>query len=45
MFVQPRKTGDNKGNGKEKEHRPRRNLDNIMYKYCGEKGHYDGNSV
>ena len=44
MFVEHWKTGDNEGNGKEKENRPRRNLDHTTCNDCGEKGHYYGNS-
>ena len=42
MFEQHGKTGDNKGDGKEKEQRPRRNLDHITGNKFGEKGHYSG---
>ena len=44
MFVQYRKTWDNQGDRKEKEQRPRRNLDHITCNYCEEKGHYAGNN-
>ena len=44
MFVQRGKTGDDEGDRKEKEERPRRNLYHITCNYCGEKGHYAGNS-
>ena len=44
MFAQRGKTGDDKGDGKEKEQRPRRNLDHISCNDCGEKGHYAGNN-
>ena len=44
MFAQSGKTGDNKGEGKEKQQRPRRNLDHITCNDCGEKGHFYGNS-
>ena len=44
MFVQRGKTGDDEGDGKEKEQRPRRNVDNITCNNCGEKGHYSGNN-
>ena len=44
MFAQRGKTGDNEGDRKEKEQRPRRNLDHITCNDCGEKGHYDGNN-
>ena len=36
------KTGDDEGNGKEKEQRPRRNMDHITCNDCVLKGHYDG---
>ena len=35
MFVQHGKTGDDEGDGKEKEKRPRRNLDHITCNDCG----------
>ena len=35
MFVQRGKTGDNEGNRKEKDQRPRRNLDHITCNDCG----------
>ena len=44
MFAQRRKTGDDEGNGKEKEQRPRKNLDHVTGNDCGEKGHYAGNN-
>ena len=44
MFAQRGKTGDNKGDGKEKEQIPRRNLDHITCNDCGEKVHYAGNN-
>ena len=44
MFVQRRKNRDDEGDGKEKEQRPRRNMDHIPCNDCGEKGHYNGNS-
>ena len=44
IFAQRGKTGDDKGNRKEKEQRPRRNLYHITCNYCGDKGHYYGNS-
>ena len=44
MFAQHGKTGDDKGDGKEKKQRPRRNLDHITCNDCGEKGHYAGNN-
>ena len=42
MFAQRGKTGDNGGDRKEKEQRPRRNLDHITCNNCGEKVHYAG---
>ena len=39
-----RETGEDEGDGKEKEQRLRRNLDHINCNNCGEKGHYAGNS-
>ena len=44
IFAQRRKTGDDKGNGKYKEQKLRRNLDHITCNYRGEKYHYAGNS-
>ena len=44
MFAQCRKTGDDEDNGKEKDNRPRRNLDHITCNDCGEKCPYAGNS-
>ena len=44
MFEQRGKTGDDEGDGKEKEQRPRRNLDHITCNDCGEKCHYSGNN-
>ena len=44
MFAQRRKTGDNEGNGKEKEQRPSRSMDHITCNDCREKCHYAGNS-
>ena len=44
MFAQRGKTGDDEGDGKEKDQRPRRNLDHITCNDCGEKGHYAGNN-
>ena len=44
MFAQHGKTGDDEGDGKEKEQRPRRNLDHITCKDSGEEGHYAGNN-
>ena len=42
MFAQSGKTGKNEGDGKEKEQRPRRNMNHITCNDCGEKGHYAG---
>ena len=44
VFAQRRKPGDNEGDEKEKEQRPRRNIDHITCNDCGEKVHYSGNS-
>ena len=44
ILAKRRKTGDNEGDGRQKEQRPRRNLDYIPCKFCGEKGHSDGNN-
>ena len=44
MFVQHGKTGDNEGDKKEKEQRPRRNMDHITCSDCVEKVQYDGNN-
>ena len=44
MFAQRRKTGDDKGDRKEKEQRPRSNLDHITCNDCGGKCNYSGNS-
>ena len=44
MFVQHGKTGDDEGDGKEKELIPRSNMDHITCNNCGEKGHYAGNN-
>ena len=44
MFAQRGKTGDDEGNRKEKEQRPRRNLDHITCNKCGEKCHYAENT-
>ena len=44
MFLQHMKSGDNKGNGKEKKKRPRINLYHITCNDCGDKGHYSGDS-
>ena len=45
MFAQQGNTGYNEGNKKEKEQRPRRNMDHITCNDCGETGHYSGNSA
>ena len=37
MFAQRGKTGDEEGDGKEKDQRPRSNLDQITCNNCGEK--------
>ena len=44
LFAQRRRTGDDEGDRKEKEQRPRRNLDHITCNDCGLKGHYSGNN-
>ena len=44
MFAQRGKTGDDEGDGKEKDQRPRRNMYHITCNDCGEKGHYAGNN-
>ena len=44
MYAQHGKTGDDEGDRKKKEQRPRRNLDHITCKNCGEKDHYNGNN-
>ena len=44
IFAQHGKTGDNKGDRKEKDQRPRRYLDHITCNDCGEKCHYAGNN-
>ena len=44
MFAQRGKTGDDEGDRKEKEQRPRRNLDHITCNHWGEKCHYAGNN-
>ena len=44
MFAQRGKTGDDEGDGKEKEQRPRRNMYHITCNECGEKCHYAGNN-
>ena len=44
MFEQRGKTGDNKADRKEKDERPRRNLEHITCNNCGEKCHYTGNN-
>ena len=42
MFTQRGKTGDDKDDGKEKEQRPRGNMEHITCNDCGEKCHYTG---
>ena len=44
MFAQHGKNGDVEGDGKDKEQRPRRNMDQTICKDCGEKCHYAGNN-
>ena len=44
MFEQRGKTGDDEGDGKEKEKRSSRNMDNITCNDCGGKGNYYGNN-
>ena len=44
MFAQRGKTGDYEGTRKEKDQRPRRNLDHVTCNDYGEKVHYAGNS-
>ena len=44
MFTQRGKTGDDKGDGKGKEQRPRRNLDHITCNNCEKKVHCAGNN-
>ena len=44
IFAQRGKTGDDKGDRKEKEQRPSRNLDNITFNNYGWKFHYSGKS-
>ena len=44
MFAQREKTGDGKGDRREKDQRPRINLDHITCNDCGEKCHYAGNN-
>ena len=43
MFAQREKIGYDEGDGKDKEQRPRRNLDHITCNGRGEKCHYAGN--
>ena len=44
MFAQRVKTGDGEGDRKEKEQRPRRNMDHITCKKCVDKGYRSVNS-
>ena len=44
MFTQHGKTREEKGDGKDKEQIPGRNLDHINRNNCGEKVHYAGKS-
>ena len=44
MFAQHGKNEEDEGDGKEKEQRPRRNLDHITCNDCGEKGHHAENN-
>ena len=44
MFASRRKNGDDKGDGKEKEHRPRRNLYHITCIDYGENCNYSGDN-
>ena len=44
VFSQRRKTGDHKGDWKEKKQRPRRNMDHITWNHSGEEGHYFRNN-
>ena len=44
MFAQHGKTGDDEGDRKDKEQRPRRKLDHTTCNDCGENGHYSGNN-
>ena len=44
ILVQRRKIGDNGGDRKEKEQRPRRKMDHITCNDCGEKVHFAGNN-
>ena len=44
MFAQRVKTGDNEGDKKDKDQRPRRNMDHITCNDCGLKGSYAGNN-
>ena len=43
-FVQRRRTGGDRGGRKEKDKRPRRNMNHITCNNFGDKGHYAGNS-
>ena len=44
MFAQRGKTGEDEGDGKKKEQRPRINLVHINCNNCAEKVHYAGNN-
>ena len=44
LFAKHGNTGDDEGNRKDKEQIPIRKLDHNTCNYCGEKGHYYGNS-
>ena len=44
MIVQRRKSGDDEGDGKNKDQRLRRNLDHSTCNDCVEKRHFSGNS-
>ena len=44
MFSQCGKTGDDEGDRKEKNQRPRINMDHITCNNCGENVHYAGNN-
>ena len=45
IFAQSGKPGNKKGDGKEKDQIPRRNMDHITCNDCGEKVHYSGKTV
>ena len=44
IFEQRGITGDEEGDGKEKDQRTSRNMDHITCNNCGEKCHYAGNN-